>query len=69
MMGKSLSLQRMPPHVARTQIMSADISWRGRSPGVAFYLWNLKFEVIMSTGLIVTLVVVAVLVIDRKSVV
>ena len=63
MMGKSLSLQRMPPHVARTQIMSADISWRGRSPGVAFYLWNLKFEVIMSTGLIVTLVVVAVLVI------
>lgn len=38
MMGKSLSLQRMPPHVARTQIMSADISWRGRSLGVAFYL-------------------------------
>ena len=62
-MGKSLSLQRMPPHVARTQIMSADISWRGRSPGVAFYLWNLLIEVIMSTGLIVTLVVVAVLVI------
>ena len=26
------------PHVARTQIMSADISWRGRSSGVAFYL-------------------------------
>ena len=42
MMGKSLSLQRMPPHVARTQIMSADISWRGRSPGMAVLFIEFK---------------------------